>query len=246
MKLKILGAVAALAVLAGCGSREAGNENRVPDLTGIWVMDANGRAGAALNGVGDFEKTAPFTPVARAKLDEYHALVDPTGDTPGAHCVPHGMPLTVFLGGGYPVEFIQRPEQLTIIYETHNEVRRVFLDGRQIDPADVLPSRGGMSWGHWEGDTLVVETTALTESIDQATAHSANARIIERYTPRLDNGVRRMRVEVTIEDPEFYTEPPVLEREYTEMREGRMLDYNCVEPLWEDYLDELRRKRGRP
>ncbi|HWL62592.1 MAG TPA: hypothetical protein VNQ32_07335 [Steroidobacteraceae bacterium] len=239
----MVGTAAVFVLLAGCGSN-APEEPAVPDLSGIWVLDANGRAGAALNGVGDFEKTAPFTPAARAKLAEYHALVDPTGDTPGAHCVPHGMPLTVFLGGGYPVEFIQRPEQLTLIYETHNEVRRIFLDGRKIDPADVLPSRDGMSWGHWEGDTLVVETSALTESIDQATAHSANARIIERYTPRLDNGVRRMRVEVTIDDPEFYTQPPVLEREYTGMREGRMLDYNCVEPLWEDYLEELRRKRG--
>lgn len=215
----------------------------VPDLTGIWTMDAQGRAGASINGVGDFEQTAPFTPEARAKLAEYHALVDPTGDTPGGHCVPHGMPLAVFLGGGYPVEFIQRPEQLTIIYETHNEVRRVFLDGRQIDPADILPSRGGMSWGHWEGDTLVVETTGLTESIDQATAHSEEARIIERYTPHTRDGLRRLQVEVTIHDPEFYTEPPTLEREYTELQQGRMLDYNCVEPEWEEYLERLKQAR---
>lgn len=213
----------------------------VPDLSGIWTLDAGGRAGAALNGVGDFGKTAPFTAEARAKLAAYHSLVDATGDTPGAHCVPHGMPLVVFLGGGYPVEFIQRPEQLTLIYETHNEVRRIFLDGRRIDPADVLPSRGGMSWGHWESDTLVVETTGLQESVDQATAHSAEARIIERYTPHTRDGLRRLRVQVTIDDPGFYTEPPVLEREYTELQEGRMLDYNCVEPAWEDHLDSLRR-----
>lgn len=214
-----------------------------PDLSGIWTMDAQGRAGAALNGVGDFEDTAPFTAEARALLAEYHALVDPTGDTPGGHCMPHGMPLAVFLGGGYPVEFIQRPEQLTIIYETHNEVRRVFLDGRPIDPADVLPSRGGMSWGRWEGDTLVVETIGLTESIDQPTAHSAEARIIERYTPHTRDGLRRLRVEVTIDDPPFYTEPPTLEREYTELQNGRMLDYNCVEPAWEDHLESLRQAR---
>ena len=164
-----------------------------PDLTGIWTMQADGRAGAALNGPGDFEKTAPFTPLARSKLAEYHELVDATGDTPGAHCVPHGMPLAVLLGGGYPVEFIQRPEQLTIVYETHNEVRRVFLDGRRIDPADILPSRGGVSYGHWEGDTLVVETTGMKESIDQATAHSENARIVERYTPNVRDGMRRLR-----------------------------------------------------
>jgi hypothetical protein len=151
------------------------------------------------------------------------------------------MPLAVFLGGGYPVEFIQRPEQLTIIYETHNEVRRVFLDGRRIDPRDVLPSRGGVSYGHWEGDTLVVETTGLVESVDQATAHGENARIVERYTPFERDGMRRLRVEVTIHDPEFYTEPPTITREYTELAEGRMLDYSCPEPDWEEHLEELRR-----
>jgi hypothetical protein len=229
-------------LLAGCGSESP----PVPDLSGIWTLDANGRAGASINGVGDFEKTAPFTPEARARLAEYHALVDPTGDTPGAHCVPHGMPMAVFLGGGYPVEFIQRPDQLTIIYETHNEVRRVFLDGRHIDSADVLPSRGGMSWGHWEGDTLVVETTGLKDSIDQPTAHSEDARIIERYTPHTSGGRRRLQVQVTIHDPAFYTEPPTLEREYTQLQEGRMLDYDCVEPDWEDHLESLRQARGKP
>jgi hypothetical protein len=214
-----------------------------PDLTGLWTLQADGKAGAALNGPGDFEKTAPFTPLARRKLAEYHALVDPTGDSPGAHCVPHGMPLALFLGGGYPVEFVQRPEQLTIIYETHNEVRRVFLDGRRVDPKDILPSRGGLSTGRWEGDTLVVETTGLVESIDQPTAHSENARIVERYTPRTAGGLRRLRVEVTIHDPEFYTSPPTLTREYTQLREGRMLDYDCTEPDWLEHLEALRQQK---
>ena len=233
---------AALALLSGCGKPVAST----PDLTGIWVLDANGKAGASRNGVGDFESTAPFTPEAREKLAAYHALVDPTGDSPGAHCVTHGMPLTIFLGGGYPVEFIQRPEQLTLIYETHNEVRRIFLDGRKVDPADMLPSRDGMSWGHWEGDTLVVETTSLKEAVDQGTAHSENARIVERYTPFTSDGRRRMKVQVTIHDPQFYTEPPTLEREYTEMAEGRMLDYDCTGPDWDDHLERLREQQKKP
>jgi hypothetical protein len=215
-----------------------------PDLTGMWALQADGKALAALNGVGDFAKTAPFTPLARGKLAEYHALVDPTGDTPGAHCVPGGMPIAVFLGGGYPVEFIQRPEQLTIIYETHNEVRRVFLDGRRIDEKDILPGRGGVSRGHWEGNTLVVETVGLVESIDQPTAHSENARIIERYTPFTEGGLRRLGVEVTINDPEFYTSPPTLKRTYTQLQDSRMLDYDCPEPDWEDHLESLRQQQA--
>jgi hypothetical protein len=216
-----------------------------PDLTGIWTMGTDGRAGASLNGPGDFEKSAPFTTAARRKLAEYHSLVDATGDTPGAHCVPHGMPLAVFLGGGYPVEFVQRPEQLTIIYETHNEVRRVFLDGRRIDPKEILPSRGGISYGHWEGNTLVVETVGLKESIDQPTAHGENARIVERYTPFTEGGLRRLKVEVTIHDPEFYTSSPTLTRTYTQLREGRMLDYDCTEPDWEDHLETLRQQKNK-
>ena len=170
--------------------------------------------------------------------------MDPTGDTPGAHCVPHGMPLAVFLGGGYPVEFIQRPEQLTIIYETHNEVRRVFLDGRRIDPKDILPSRGGVSYGHFDGDSLVVETTGLAESVDQPTAHSDQARIIERYTPLTRDGMKRLRLDITIHDPLFYTSPPTVTREYTQLQEGRMLDYACTEPDWEEHLEKLREARA--
>jgi hypothetical protein len=215
-----------------------------PDLTGLWTLQPDGRAGAALNGPGDFEKTAPYTPLAREKLAEYHSLVDATGDTPGAHCVPLGMPAALFLGGGYPVEFIQRPEQLTIIFETHNEVRRVFLDNRRIEEEEILPSRGGVSWGHWEGNTLVVETKGLKESIDQATAHSENARIIERYTPVTEGGLKRLNLELTIEDPEFYTEPPKLTRQYTQLQEGRMLDYDCTEPDWDEYLDTLRQQKA--
>ncbi|MEJ0099473.1 MAG: hypothetical protein WDO12_06920 [Pseudomonadota bacterium] len=223
-------------LLAGCGTKVAAP----PDLSGLWTLDAHGKAGAALNGVGDFEKTAPYTPEARSKRADYHSLVDATGDSPGAHCVPSGMPASIFLGGGYPVEFVQRPEQLTIIYETHNEVRRVFLDGRKIDPRDVLPSRGGISTGHWEGNTLVVETTGLEESIDQATAHSENARLVERYTPHTEDGLRRLHVEVTINDPQFYTQPTTLTREYTQLQGGRMLDYDCTEQDWEDHLQALR------
>jgi hypothetical protein len=231
-------AIGALLLSIACAAAAA-----PPDLSGIWTLNADGKAGAALNGPGDFEKTAPFTPLARRKLAEYHSLVDSTGDSPGAHCVPHGMPLAVFLGGGYPVEFVQRPEQLTIIYETYNEVRRVFLDGRVIPERDILPSRGGTSWGHWEGDTLVVETTGLKESIDQPTAHGAQARIVERYTPLTTGGRRRLDVEVTIHDPEFYTAPPTLKRQYTQLGEGRMLDYNCTEPDWEDHLEMLRKQK---
>jgi hypothetical protein len=97
--------------------------------------------------------------------------------------------------------------------------------------------------GHWEGQTLVVETTGMTDSIDQPTAHSANARIVERYTPHTEGGMRRLKVELTIDDPEFYSAPVTVTRQYTQLREGRMLDYNCTEPDWENHLNMLRQQK---
>jgi hypothetical protein len=220
-----------------------------PDLTGIWTMGADGRAGASLNGPGDFEKTAPFTPSARKRLAEYHALVDATGDTPGAHCVPHGMPLAVFLGGGYPVEFVQRPEQLTIIYETHNEVRRVFLDGRRIPANEILPSRAGVSYGHWEGDTLVVETDNLVDQVDQrTTSHSDQATIVERYSldGKDEQGRRILKAEMTMTDPGFYTAPVKQTKRWAEVPNGRALPYECPEEMWNDRIEKLAKEAGVP
>jgi hypothetical protein len=64
--------------------------------------------------------------------------------------------------------------------------------------------------------------------------------VVERYTPHVEGGVRRMHLEVTIHDPVFYTSPPTLVREYTQLKEGRMLDYDCTEPDWDEHLDKLR------
>ena len=82
--------------------------------------------------------------------------------------------------GGYPMEWIQRPEQATVIYEAHNEIRRIYIDQPAPNPRDLIPSRNGTSTGRWEGDALVVETFGLKEAIDQTSAHSDQAKIVER------------------------------------------------------------------
>ena len=216
-----------------------------PDLSGIWTASRDGRSGPAReNFAAVFTATASFTAEARKKIAEYRALVDESGDAPGAWCVPTGMPGALLLGGGYPMEFIQRPEQLTILFEAHSEVRRIYLAGPKVDPADLLPSRDGYSTGRWEGDTLVVETIGLKESVDQVVAHSEDAKLVERF--RLDKdpqtGQRLLKAEVTVIDPAFYTKPASFTRVWAAVENGRMMDYDCTEPAWEDHLDTLRRK----
>ena len=138
-----------------------------------------------------------------------------------------------------------QPEQITIIYEAHSEVRRIYLAGPKVDPADLIPSRDGYSTGRWEGDTLVVETTALKESVDQVAAHSEDARIVERYRLSRDarTGRRLLNAEVTIIDPTFYRKPPTFSLSWAPLENGRMLAYDCTEPDWDAHLDALREKR---
>ena len=110
--------------------------------------------------------------------------------------------------GGYPMEIIQRPEQITIIYEAHSEIRRLYFGAKILPESDRVPSRNGYSTARWEGNTLVVETTSLKEQEDQGYPHSDQARITERYHLTSDTkGNRVLEVDWTLTDPAFYTRP---------------------------------------
>jgi hypothetical protein len=136
------------------------------DLTGVWITYLGGGGGGL-----------PFRPDAQAKVDAYRSLTEATSDRPGLFCLGSGMPGSMLGAGGagYPMEIIQRPEQITIIYENMNEIRRIYFGGRILPLADRLDERNGYLAGRWEGDTLVVETTHLREQVDQRYAHSDQA-----------------------------------------------------------------------
>jgi len=139
------------------------------------------------------------------------------------------------------MEIIQRPEQITVIYELHNELRRIYLDGRKPDPADLFPTRNGYSTGRWEGDTLVVETVALKQAVDQASAHSDAAVVVERYRLGSDaEGRKILTAEMTLADPVFYTEPVTATKVWVAAESDvEMLTYECTEPEWDEYLEHL-------
>ena len=80
----------------------------------------------------------PVTDAAKKKIAAYRALVQPTGDTPGGYCLGTGMPGSMLGSGGYPMEIHQRPEQFIIIYEAHNETRRVYLGNRIVPEAETV------------------------------------------------------------------------------------------------------------
>ena len=215
-----------------------------PDFTGVWTT-ADGAGARPSSGAPAAQ--IPLKPEAKARFDAFNRIIAPTGDTPGGVCLGAGMPGAMLGAGGYPFEIIQRPEQITIVYELHGETRRIYFGARNMPEADRVPGRTGYSSGRWEGDVLVVETNNLVEQLDQRTTpHSDAATIVERY--RLDGadaqGRRILVADVTMTDPEFYTAPVKLSRRWAEVPNGHLLPYECNEELWRDRVDALAKKAG--
>jgi hypothetical protein len=212
----------------------------VPDFTGVWGTYPEG---GRRSGRGEVPEL-PIRPQAQAKLDEYRALVAPRQDTPGGFCLGAGMPGSMLGSGGYPMEIVQHDDIILVVYEAHAEIRRIYLKDRAANE-DLFPDRNGYSFGRWEDDKLIVETTHLKEALDQRQyPHGAAATIVEEYELiENDDGSKVLIADMTLTDPEFYTEPVSAVKRWSLLPGVRLLPYECNEPAWEEYLDGLRREK---
>lgn len=126
----------------------------------------------------------------------------PENATINASCAPLGMP-TVMLRP-YPFEFVFQPGRVLILLELKGEVRRIYTDGR-AHPDDVSLSRGGHSIGHWEKNTLVVDTVGLNDAqIAPGIFSNGPVHIVERM--RLIN-TEALTIDTTVEAPAVLTRP---------------------------------------
>jgi hypothetical protein len=215
-----------------------------PDFTGVW---GTYRApGAAAPQRGAAQAPLPLRPEAKAKVDAYHALVDPRGDTPGGHCLGTGMPGSMLGSGGYPMEIVQHDDIVLVVYEAHAEIRRIYLNGR-ANEQDLFADRNGYSVGRWEDDRLIVETTHLKEAVDQQRyPHSDQAKIVEEYSMVTnDDGSKVLTSKMTMTDPDFYTQTITAEKKWQFQPGVRLLPYECNEPAWEEHLERLRHEQGK-
>jgi hypothetical protein len=153
--------------------------------------------------------------------------------TNGALCVPYGVP-TMMSVAVYPVEFIQTPKQITIVSEAFSEVRRVYLGKPQLPIDEVPPGYYGRSVGRWEGDTLVVDTVGIRESVQyQRVPHSDQMRITERIRLVAPNILHD---QITIEDPVFLEKPIVYTLAYSRLQNYEMVEFVCDNNR--EYVDE--------
>ncbi len=147
-------------------------------------------------------------------------------DEPDANCLPQGVPKID--AAPVPWKVIQGPRQVTILYEAFNLFREVFTDGREL-PQDPNPTWLGYSVGHWDGDTLVVESRGFNGNpwLD-ALGHpgSEALHITERFN-RKDFG--NLELSFTIDDPKMYTAPWTVQENPHLLADTELLEFNCNE-----------------
>jgi len=148
-----------------------------------------------------------------------------------AKCLPPGMP--AMMGMAYGMEVMQTKDKITFFSELNDALRRVYLDGRQPTPKILDdPTYAGYSTGHWEGDTLVVDTVALHPNsfIEGFTPHSDAMTVKERIR-FIGPGVLEDRILVT--DPKALTKPWETVRTYRKAMPGndQLREFACPEGL---------------
>ena len=184
-----------------------------PDLTGTWYAQRTVNPG----------KPEPL-PWAQKLLDERAA--NNFKEAPGAHCLTRGITAA---GALFPYELVQTPSRLVMLFEDDMPSHRtVYLDGRG-HPKDPNPDWMGHSIGHWEGDTLVLDTIGFNDKswLDNVGhPHTERLHVTERIR-RPDFG--HLEIEFTIDDPGAYSKPWIIERVADLDTRDEIGEYVCTE-----------------
>jgi hypothetical protein len=200
-------------------------------LKEFWALGSLGAIPAGQSVVTGDGKI-PYKPEARSARDENRAGW-PKAD-PETKCYLPGIPRATYMP--YPFHIIQGGDGADILmaYEYTSANRLIFMSNHQDPPVDTWM---GWSNGHWDGDTLVVETTGFNDStwFDRAgNYHSSALKVTERFTPVTEN---HLQYEATIEDENVFTEPWTISMPLYRHIEpnAEILEFKCV-PFVEDLL----------
>lgn len=189
---------------------------KLPDWQGIWQPEF----GIDLAGPKALTPAAEAKYVAYKKAQSHGEDVQPVQ----ANCLPPGMPQIMIQP--YPIEFLFNPGQVVILIEAYQQERTIFTDGRKHTPEDVLtPTFQGDSIGHWDGDTLVVDTIGFVPHtmIAPGVGHSDRMHIVERIR-KIDP--REIEIRQTITDPKVLAKPWTVVHRYKRLND-RIREYVC-------------------
>ncbi len=161
------------------------------------------------------------------KKDNDEVLAGKVAFTARSSCLPAGVPGFIAYGGATPLVFLQTPKQVWMIFTGNEEVRRVYLD--VAHSAEPKPSWYGELVGHYEGDTLVIDTIGQNNKTvldPYRTPHTEKLHVVERWR-KVENG-QAMEATFTVEDPETFFAPWSGRRLYRRVLQEPMEDI-CAE-----------------
>jgi hypothetical protein len=174
--------------------RDARMPDGKPDLSGVYNF-------AGIRGA--------VPPALKPEAEKYRIIRGPNDvrgtTTLGTDCKPLGVPQSFVTP--YPFQIVQTPKLLVMIFEYPNAIRMIPTDGRP-HPVDPDPTWMGNSAGHWDGDTLVVDSIGFNDKTEvNGFMHTESLHLVERYK-RLENG--SLQYDVTVEDPNVFVSPWVM------------------------------------
>jgi hypothetical protein len=193
----------------------AGQFAKLPDWRGIWATEGLNTDISGYPPEGESAHfqlmggAGPWTPAQKTKIDAMMPQI--TAALAKSKATGWGYPL--MMESFAPMEFLITPEQ-TLIINLYRDVRHIYTDGRPHPAAeDRWPMPWGDSVGHWEGDTLVIDTVSVQRPgiFVPFPLVSEQARYIERLRK---TGPDRIESEMTIEDPATLTKPWVIKLAY--------------------------------
>jgi hypothetical protein len=241
--LLVCGAAAAQTPAAIPSERLAAQERQAAEDAKLWNANPAPQSARDFSGVWwatryirDFRRLdgsmPPMTPLGQSTAEYKLRMIDagtPVADA-SSQCYPLGVPR--IMTTPYPVEFVHSPGLITILVEYSHVIRLVHMD-KAAAPAGTTSTFSGYSVGRWDGDTLVITTTHLSKqgTIDQTSlTHGPNLTVTERITKFTDKyGGVNLRNRLTIDDPDYYTEPWTAERIFNWRGDIRLMEYSCEE-----------------
>jgi hypothetical protein len=225
---------AAAAIIFSARPVTAGQAPQTPDLSGYWL-------GSYFVGLQNIETAKgvivdppdgkiPYRPEMAVKAKDNNA--NHMADEPELHCFMSGVPHVMYVQFGFQiVQNSQSPAgPVVMAWDFMNAYRIIPTDGRPHVPAAIKLFQGD-SVGHWEGGTLVVDTTNQNDRTWLDTAgnfHSDAIHVVERFTLADANTIR---YEATIEDPKTFTAPWKVTETFRRIAspDYEQLEFACIE-----------------
>jgi len=214
-------------------ARQGPQTTQPPDMSGYWLggyfvglQNIETAKGVIVEPAGG---KIPYLPEMAAKAKDIAA--NHMADEPELHCLMSGVPHVMYVQFG--LQIMQSPGQrgyVAMAWDFMNAFRIIPTDGRPHIPAPIKLFQGD-SVGHWEGPTLVVDTTNQNDRTWLDTAghiHSDAIHVVERFTLA---DVNTIRYEATIEDPKAFTTPWKVTETFRRIAapDYEQLEFACVE-----------------